>query len=376
MARLFADQPGHGARIKGLTMTDHDQTARSKSAQADSAAFMPTDHPAIAHGRIGVLIVNLGTPDGTDYRSMRRYLKEFLSDHRVIELNPLAWKIILNLFILPFRPQKSGKAYAAIWNEARDESPLRTLTRAQGENLARALSHEDRIVVDWAMRYGQPSIAEKIDALKKKGCDRIAVMALYPQYSASTTASVYDQLFRHLMTLRWQPAVRTLAPYHDDGDYIKALVASVERKIAETGWEPDMLLASFHGIPKSYFEAGDPYHCHCQKTGRLLREALGYDENRFMVTFQSRFGPKEWLQPYTDQTLEALPGMGKKKVMVISPGFASDCVETLEEIGLEGKKLFLDAGGEAFARIDCLNDHPDHIALLAKLLDKELKGWL
>nr|WP_210431349.1 ferrochelatase [Iodidimonas gelatinilytica] len=336
---------------------------------------LPAGHPPVKIGRIGVLIVNLGTPQSTDYWSMRRYLKEFLSDQRVIELNPLVWKLILNLFILPFRPQKSARAYRAIWNRERDESPLLTLSRAQGEGLAKALD-DDRLVVAWAMRYGQPSIGEKLTQLQDQGCDRIVTLALYPQYSATTTASVHDQLFRELMKRRWQPAIRTIPPYYDHPAYIAALAASVRRHIAEQGWQPDMLLASFHGIPKAYFDKGDPYHCHCQKTGRLLREALDLDETNFQVTFQSRFGPKEWLEPYTDERLKALPAKGMKKVLVVAPGFASDCVETLEELAIEGRDIFMASGGEHFSCVPCLNDHPDHIEMLETLVRNEISGWL
>jgi len=337
----------------------------------------PDNHPAVSTGRIGVLLVNLGTPDGTDTPSVRRYLREFLSDRRVIEANPLLWSVVLNFVILPFRAPKSGHAYRTVWDTGRDESPLRTVTRAQATALAERFAEGDEtVVIDWAMRYGSPAIDDRIEALKAQGCDRILLFALYPQYSASTTATAYDAAFRGLMRMRWQPAVRTAPAYYEDPAYIAALADSVRRHIAEVGWSPEVILASFHGIPQSYFEAGDPYHCQCQKTGRLLREALGLDDRQLRVTFQSRFGPREWLQPYTDKTLEALPDENVRDVMVITPGFAADCLETLEEIAIAGKQQFLDAGGERFSAIPCLNANDTHIGMLAQLVRRELGGWL
>jgi len=336
----------------------------------------PPNHPAVAHGRIGVLLVNLGTPDGIDAGSVRRYLREFLSDRRVIEANPLLWKLVLNLAILPVRARRSGAAYAKVWDRERDESPLRTITRTQADRLGTVLrARHEGLVLDWAMRYGRPAIGERLQALVDAGCDRIVVFALYPQYSATTTATVHDEAFRALMRLRWQPALRTIPPYHDDAGYIDALADSVRAQTAAQGWEPEVLLASFHGLPQRYFEAGDPYYCHCRKTGRLLGEALGMGENRLRVTFQSRFGPQEWLQPYTDETLAALPGEGVRSVSVITPGFAADCLETLEEIAMGGKEQFLEAGGEHFSVVPCLNDSERHIGLLADLLERELAGW-
>lgn len=340
------------------------------------ASHMPSDHPKVQFGKVGVLLVNLGTPDGTDYWSMRRYLAEFLSDKRVIEWSRLYWYPILYGIVLNKRPQKVGKAYEEIWNKDLDESYLRTYTRSQGELMAERLKDLPNVVVDWGMRYGKPSIAERIDALKEKGCERIVLFPLYPQYAASTTATVNDKAFEHLMKLRWQPAVRTVPPYHDDLAYIEALANSVNATLATLDWEPEMLITSFHGIPQSYFKAGDPYHCHCQKTARLLREKLGRTEDNFMLTFQSRFGPEEWLQPYTDKTVEALAKKGVKRIAVMNPGFVSDCLETLEEIAGEAGEIFLHNGGEKFVHIPCLNDSVDGMNVLETVVRRELQGWV
>jgi ferrochelatase len=337
---------------------------------------MPADHPKVSFGKVGVLLVNLGTPDGTDYRSMRRYLAEFLSDKRVIEWSRLYWYPILYGIVLNKRPQKVGKAYEAIWNKDRNESYLRTFTRSQGELMVGRLQDLPNVVVDWAMRYGKPSIAERIDALKDAGCEKILLFPLYPQYAASTTATVNDKAFEHLMKLRWQPAIRTVPPYHDEPAYIRALANSVREKLATLDWEPEMLLASFHGIPQSYFKAGDPYHCHCQKTARLLREELGLTKQNFMLTFQSRFGPEEWLQPYTDKTVEKLAKDGVKRIAVMNPGFVSDCLETLEEIAGEAAEIFHHNGGEKFAHIPCLNDSEGGMSVLETVVRRELQGWV
>ena len=335
---------------------------------------LPTDHPRIPHGKVGVLLVNLGTPDGTDRRSMRRYLEEFLSDRRVIETSRLIWYPVLYGIILNTRPQKKGRDYATIWNRERDESPLRTYTRSQAEKLAAQLGNG--VVVDWAMRYGNPSIASRLDALQAAGCERILLYPLYPQYAAATTATVNDKAFAHLLTKRWQPALRTVPPYHDDPVYIDALARSVETHLATLPFEPEVVLASFHGIPKSYFEKGDPYYCHCQKTGRLLRERLGWGEDRLRITFQSRFGPEEWLQPYTDKTVEALAQSGVKSLAVLTPGFVADCLETIEEIGVENADIFRQNGGVNFARIPCLNDSEDGMAVIENVVRRELQGWI
>jgi len=337
---------------------------------------LPPDHPKVNFGKVGVLLVNLGTPDGTDYWSMRRYLAEFLSDRRVIEWSRLYWYPILHGIVLSKRPQKVGKAYEEIWNKDLDESYLRTYTRNQGELMAERLKDLPNVVVDWAMRYGKPSIASKIDALHAQGCEKILLFPLYPQYSASTTATVNDKAFEHLMKMRWQPAVRTVPPYHDDPVYIDALAVSVEKALAKVDWEPEMLVASFHGIPESYFKQGDPYHCHCQKTGRLLRERLGLPKEKFMVTFQSRFGPEEWLQPYTDKTMEKLGDQGIKRIAVMNPGFVSDCLETLEEIAGEAGEIFQHHGGEKFLHIPCLNDSQEGMGVLENVVRRELQGWV
>lgn len=334
----------------------------------------PPDHPNVPHGRVGVLLVNLGTPDGTDRRSMRRYLEEFLTDHRVIETPRLKWYPVLYGIILNTRPQKKGRDYATIWNRERDESPLRTYSRSQAEKLTAQLG--GAVVVDWAMRYGNPSIASRLDALQEAGCERILVYPLYPQYAAATTATVNDKAFEHLLKKRWQPALRTVPPYHDDPVYIDALARSVDSHLASLAFEPEVVLASFHGIPRSYFEKGDPYYCHCQKTARLLRERLGWSEERLRVTFQSRFGPEEWLQPYTDKTVEALARSGIRRLAVLTPGFVADCLETIEEIGVENADIFRAAGGSDFARIPCLNDSDDGMAVIEHVVRRELRGWL
>ncbi len=334
---------------------------------------LPSGHPPVKQGKIGVLLINLGTPDGTDYGSMRRYLSEFLSDPRVIEVPQPIWQLILQGPILTFRPSKSGRAYKKVWME--DGSPLLFYTRAQAEKLNQRIG-SDSLIVDFAMNYGNPSIKSKIDALKDQGCTRILTVPLYPQYSATTTASVNDRTFKALMKLRWQPALRTTPPFHDDPNYIDALCASLKDSLSKLDFEPDVLLMSYHGIPKSYFDKGDPYHCHCHKTTRLVREKMGWDENFIRTTFQSRFGPQEWLQPYTDKTLEALPEDGVKKVAVAAPAFISDCLETLEEIAMEGRDSFLEAGGEKFASLPCLNDSDIAIDLLETLVKRELGGWL
>lgn len=333
----------------------------------------PDGHPGVVQGKVGLLLVNLGTPDGTDYKSVRRYLSEFLSDPRIIEVSPLIWQPILQGPILTFRPKKSGEAYKKIWTD--EGSPLLVYTRRQAEMLNARIGSE-RLVVDFAMTYGNPSIASKITALKAKGCDRIAVMALYPQYSATTSASVYDRSFDALKEMRWQPSVRTAAPFHDHPAYIEALAASISEHIAGLDFEPERVLMSYHGIPKAYFEKGDPYHCHCHKTTRLVAEKLGWADGFAMTTFQSRFGPTEWLQPYTDKTLEALPEQGVKKIVAVSPAFISDCLETLEEIAMEGRDSFMEAGGTHFSVAPCLNDSERAIDLLETLAARELAGWI
>ncbi|MCD1263034.1 ferrochelatase [Shinella sp. AETb1-6] len=342
----------------------------------DSATAKPTSHPPVKHGKVGVLLVNLGTPDGTDYTSMRRYLKEFLTDKRVIEWPKIAWYPILFGIVLNTRPGKVGKAYEMIWNKDKNESYLRTYTRSQAELMAASLAEHSNVIVDWAMRYGQPSIASRMEALQKQGCERILLFPLYPQYAAATTATVNDKAFEFLLKQRWQPALRTVPPYHDDPAYIDALAVSIEKHLATLDWEPERVLTSFHGIPQSYFDKGDPYYCQCQKTARLLRERLGWSKEKLVVTFQSRFGPEEWLQPYTDKTVEKLAQEGIKRIAVLNPGFVSDCLETLEEIAEQAAESFLHNGGEKFAHIPCLNDSREGMAVLETVVRRELSGWV
>lgn len=339
-------------------------------------APLPKDHPDVKFGKVGVLLVNLGTPDGHDKKNMRRYLAEFLSDKRVIEWPRALWYPILYGIVLNTRPKKSGHAYAAIWNNEKNESPLRTYTRSQAEKLKAKLSFYQKVVVDWGMRYGNPSIRERIDALKAQGCERILVFPLYPQYSAATTATVNDKVFEALSAMRWMPALRTVPPYHDEPAYIKALAQSIRTHLSGLDFEPEKVLASYHGIPVSYFKKGDPYHCHCQKTTRLLNEELGWPEGRLMTTFQSRFGPEEWLQPYTDKTVEKLAKEGVKSVAVFNPGFVSDCLETLEEIAIGVGEMFRGAGGENFTHIPCLNDSDEGMKVIETLVRQELAGWV
>jgi ferrochelatase len=338
-------------------------------------ARKPSDHPPVK-ARVGVLLVNLGTPDATDYWSMRRYLKEFLSDRRVIETNRVLWWFILNVIILSRRPQAKGKDYEKIWNRRRNEGPLKTITRAQRDKLAESFSGNDKIVVDWAMRYGNPSIASRLKFLQDEGCDRILVVPLYPQYAAATTATVGDKVFEALATMRWQPAIRIAPPWHDDPVYIEAVTDSLQAEIAKLSWKPDVILASFHGIPLEYLLKGDPYYCQCVKSARLMRERLGMDEQKFVLTFQSRFGKAEWLQPYTDKTVEALAKSGVKNLAIVTPGFVADCLETIEEIGMENAGIFREHGGENFTAIPCLNDSEDGIKVIRHVVVRELGGWL
>ncbi len=328
---------------------------------------MKPDHPKIKFGKTGLLLVNLGTPDSTSWLDIRKYLKEFLSDRRVIEVNPILWKIILNLFILNFRPSKTAKAYKEIWMKKENMSPLRHYTIMQTKKLSSRMNDKD-LIIDFAMRYGNPSIKSKMSSLQKKGCENIIVLPLYPQYAAATTATVCDEVYKTLMGMRWQPSLQIIPHYESEPLYIEALKNSLNKKISEINWEPDLIVASYHGIPQKYFDKGDPYHCYCQKTTRLLSEKFNYIPIK--TTFQSRFGPQEWLKPYTDKTLEVLPKEGKKNVLVICPGFSSDCVETLEEISLQGKESFVKSGGNNFDVVPCLNDNDDHITLLEHLVKR------
>ena len=343
-----------------------------------AGVIRPADHPTLPPRSVGVLLVNLGTPDGTDYWSMRRYLKEFLSDRRVIETSRWLWWPLLNLVILSTRPQRKGRDYAAIWNNERDESPLKTISREQADRLRERLGGGGAmpLQVDWAMRYGNPSIESRLAALQAQGCDRILIVPLYPQYAAATTATVCDKTFEALAKMRWQPTVRFAAPWHDDAVYIDAINASLKDALAALDFTPEVILASFHGVPKEYLLKGDPYHCQCAKSARLMREALGLDETRFRLTFQSRFGPAEWLQPYTDKTVEALAKAGVKNLAILTPGFVADCLETIEEIGIENRDIFLSHGGERFARVDCLNASQRGMDVIEAVVRRELAGWV
>jgi len=330
---------------------------------------MKIEHPKVNYGKTGVLLINLGTPDSTSWLDIRKYLKEFLSDRRVIEVHPIIWKIILNLFILTFRPSKTAKAYREIWMKKKNMSPLRYYTESQSSKLSKIVGNEN-VIVDHAMRYGNPSIKSKIMDLHHKGCENLIILPLYPQYAAATTATVCDEVYRTLMKMRWQPNLRIIPHYESESLYIDALVNSIREKISKINWKPDQIIVSFHGIPKKYFDKGDPYQCYCQKTTRLISEK--FKDVELKTTFQSRFGPDEWLKPYTDKTLEKLPSEGKKNILVICPGFASDCVETLEEIAIQGKESFLKSGGNNFEVVPCLNDNDDHIKLLEHLVNKNL----
>ena len=331
---------------------------------------MKEDHPKINFGKTGILLINLGTPDSTSWWDIRKYLKEFLSDRRVIEVNPFLWQIILNLFILTFRPSKTAKAYKEIWMKEINKSPLRFYTEKQTEKLREKLAQEN-LIIEFAMRYGNPSIKSKIANLNDRGCENLIILPLYPQYAAATTATVCDEVYRTLMSMRWQPSLQIIPHYESEPKYIEALKNSINKKISEINWKPNLILASYHGIPKKYFDKGDPYYCYCQKTSRFLSEK--FTEIPIKTTFQSRFGPEAWLQPYTDKTIENLPKEGVENLLVICPGFASDCVETLEEIAIQGKEIFINSGGKNFEVIKCLNDSDDHIKLFEELINKYLR---
>lgn len=336
---------------------------------------LPSDHPAVKSGNIGVLVVNLGTPEAAERRAVKKYLGEFLSDKRVIEIPQILWQPILRGIILNTRPKKSAKAYAKVWTE--DGSPLAFITKAQSEGLQQRLG--DAVQVKYAMRYGNPSIPDQITALQEAGCDRILLAPLYPQYCAATTATVVDKATETLGKQRWQASLRTLPPYHDDPHYIEALATDIKRQLAALDFGPEVLLLSFHGMPQRTLELGDPYHCHCRKTARLLTEALANDTKfadlRIETSFQSRFGPAQWLTPATDDTLEAEAAKGTKRLAIAAPGFSADCVETLEELAIEGKALFQEAGGEDFAVLSCLNTSDAGMDMLEALMRRELAGW-
>ena len=326
--------------------------------------------------RIGVLLVNLGTPDSADARGVRVYLKEFLSDPRVIEDQGLFWKLVLNGFILRTRPARKARDYQKIWNTEKNESPLKTITRAQSDKLAAAISDQDHVVVDWAMRYGNPSIASRIEALTAQGCDRLLVVPLYPQYSAATSATVCDEVFRVLAGMRAQPTLRVTPPYYDDPDYIEALAVSINAHLKSLPFQPELIVASFHGMPKKYVDKGDPYLAQCVATTDALRQRMGLDASKLLLTFQSRFGFDEWLQPYTDKTIEQLAKDGVRRIAVVMPGFAADCLETLEEIARENAEIFKHNGGEQFAAVPCLNDSDAGMDVIRQLVLRELQGWI
>lgn len=331
--------------------------------------MLPKDHPPIAKPRVGVLLVNLGTPDAPTQAAVKRYLKQFLSDRRVVEIPPLVWQPILRGIILNTRPKQSAKAYAKVWTDK--GSPLAFFTAAQAEALAARM--DDTADVRYAMRYGNPSIGDQLGAMQQAGCNRILIAPLYPQYSGATTGTVHDEAYSALSAMRWHPAIRTLPAYHDDPAYIGALKSSVEASLSALDFTPDALVISFHGMPERTLHLGDPYHCHCQKTARLLSEAMGRE---LVVSFQSRFGRAKWLEPATDATIERLAQEGKKKIAIFAPGFSVDCLETLEELAIQGQEQFEEAGGTHFAYLPCLNDSAVGMDMLETVIRNELSGWL
>ena len=375
-------QPEEPETIPGALRAPDDVPTISQSPETASASVPSTPSeapiaPAPATGGIGVLIVNLGTPDAPTPRAVRRYLKEFLSDRRVIERNSLLWKALLNGVILPLRSRRRARDYAKIWNRDKDESPIKTITRAQAEKLGGVLEPLGKhVIVDWAMRYGSPSLASRLEVLVTWGCERILVMPLYPQYSAATTATVCDEVFRFLLRLRRQPALRFLPAYYEDPYYIEVLASSLQAELKSLPFTPDVILASYHGMPREAVVKGDPYEAQCTRTTELLRAQLGLDDKKLMMAFQSRFGRAQWLEPYTINTVRALARKGVKNLVVITPGFSADCLETLEEIKVENARMFMRYGGENFAAIPCLNDSEAGMLMLWQLAMRELKGWV
>ncbi|WDI32689.1 ferrochelatase [Hyphococcus flavus] len=345
----------------------------SKPTETNRPIHAPDGHPAIAQGRVGVLLVNLGTPDAPEAGAVRRYLREFLSDQRIVDLPRAIWLPVLYGIILNVRPAATARNYKKIWREESDESPLRYYTRAQSDALA---AQFEGAVIDWAMRYGNPSIESRLDAMTAQGCTRILIVPLYPQYSATTTASVTDAVFDAAKAMRWQPAIRVAPAFHDEPAYIDALAAETERHFNTLDWKPERVIMSFHGLPQRYFDAGDPYHCHCAKTARLLREKMGWTDEFAPLAFQSKFGREKWLEPATDATIEELAQAGVKNLAVIMPGFVSDCIETLEEIDISGREIFMATGGQNFTAVPCLNDTPEMTALLTAITERETAGWL
>ncbi|MFA8441692.1 ferrochelatase [Yoonia sp.] len=360
-------------------MTMFDAHTQSQERPAKCPVHAQPDHPAVKPARVGVLVANLGTPDATDYWSMRRYLNEFLSDKRVIDYSAWIWQPLLQLVILSKRPFSSGAAYKSIWNEEDNESPLMTITKKQTAAIKAHLveRYGDDVRVDFCMRYGNPSTKSKVREMVEDGCTKILFFPLYPHYAGATSATANDQFFRALMEEKWQPVARVVEPYFDEPAYIEALAQSIERAYAEAETKPDKLVCSYHGVPERYLREGDPYHCQCQKTTRLLKERLGWDDTQIVTTFQSRFGPEEWLKPYTVEEVARLAEEdGVKNIAVCAPAFSADCIETLEEINEEIKESFEEAGGEHFTYIPCLNDDPAHIDALSGVIEKNLKGWL
>ena len=359
--------------------TEHTSVPEQKlAAPASARSHLPADHPAVKPAKVGVLLANLGTPDHHSYWPMRRYLNEFLSDRRVIDYSPWIWQPLLQLVILTKRPFSSGEAYKSIWNEEANESPLMTITKQQTEKMTDLLKarYGDAVEVDFCMRYGNPSTKSKVQALIDKGCRKILFFPLYPHYAGATSATANDQFFRALMEQKWQPDSRTVPAYYEHPSYIEALAQSIERSYAQMEQEPDILVCSYHGVPKRYLMEGDPYHCQCQKTTRLLKERLGWADDKIVTTFQSRFGPEEWLKPYTVEEVARLAESGKKRIAVCAPAFSADCIETLEEINEEIAESFEEAGGESFTYIPCLNDDDAHMSALTEVVEANLKGWL
>lgn len=355
--------------------------ATSKAPIGDAAVcpfHAPKDHPKVKPAKIGVLLANLGTPDATDYWSMRRYLNEFLSDRRVVDYSPWLWQPLLQLVILSKRPFKSGAAYRSIWNNDANESPLLTITKDQTNAIRAKIEAEfgGEVLVDFCMRYGNPSTKSKVREMVEAGCRQILFFPLYPHYAGATSATACDQFFRAMMEEKWQPAVRVVPAYYEDPTYIDALAQSIEAAYATAETKPDMLVCSYHGVPERYLQEGDPYHCQCQKTTRLLKERLGWDDTQIITTFQSRFGPEEWLKPYTVEEVARLAERGIKNIAVCAPAFSADCIETLEEINEEIRESFEHAGGEKFTYIPCLNANEAHIGALTGIIKQNLKGWV
>jgi ferrochelatase len=357
-----------------------DKDGPTREAADAMATVIPIESSKAASGirpeRVGVLLVNLGTPDSADARGVRAYLREFLSDPRVIEDQGLLWKLVLNGIILRVRPRRKARDYQKIWNMEKNESPLKTITRAQSDKLAASIADHDHVVVDWAMRYGNPSIRSRIDALTAQGCDRLLVVPLYPQYSAATSATVCDEVFRVLSDMRAQPTLRVTPPYYDDPDYIEALAISINAHLAGLPFKPEIIVASFHGMPQKYIDQGDPYQAQCIATTDALRRRLGLEASKLILTFQSRFGFDAWLQPYTDKTIEQLAKDGVRRIAVVMPGFSADCLETLEEIAQENAEIFRHNGGEQFTAVPCLNDSDAGMDVIRQLVLRELQGWI